>query len=83
MILFDGYCMMLITSNFELIFWYWNWILSICIEEYLFTLDSYISTMAPFHFHRHLDFFQLVRNEDERELAKRFDMVSHNILLGV
>ncbi|XP_072031221.1 disheveled-associated activator of morphogenesis 1-like isoform X2 [Amphiura filiformis] len=24
---------------------------------------------------RHLDFFQLVRNEDERELAKRFDMV--------
>lgn len=24
---------------------------------------------------RHLDFFELVRNEDERELAKRFDMV--------
>lgn len=25
---------------------------------------------------RHLDFFEMVRNEDDSELAKRFDMVS-------
>ena len=26
-------------------------------------------------FYRHLDFFEMVRNEDEKELAKRFDQV--------
>lgn len=26
---------------------------------------------------RHLDFFEMVRNEDDSELAKRFDMVSN------
>ena len=28
-----------------------------------------------FSFYRHLDFFEMVRNEDEKELAKRFDQV--------
>ncbi|XP_041469305.1 disheveled-associated activator of morphogenesis 1-A-like isoform X2 [Lytechinus variegatus] len=31
---------------------------------------------------RHLDFFELVRNEDERELAKRFDMVHVDVRNG-
>ena len=26
-------------------------------------------------FYRHLDFFEMVRNEDEKELAKRYDQV--------
>lgn len=26
--------------------------------------------------YRHLDFFEMVRNEDDSELAKRFDMVT-------
>ena len=30
-------------------------------------------SLAP---HRHLDFFEMVRNEDDSELAKRFDLVS-------
>ena len=29
---------------------------------------------------RHLDFFEMVRNEDEKELAKRYDQVSWLIL---
>lgn len=29
---------------------------------------------------RHLDFFEMVRNEDDSELAKRFDMVSFPLL---
>ena len=27
-------------------------------------------------FHRHLDFFEMVRNEDERQLSKKFEVVS-------
>lgn len=29
---------------------------------------------------RHLDFFEMVRNEDDSELAKRFDLVSFLLL---
>lgn len=28
---------------------------------------------------RHLDFFEMVRNEDDLELAKRFDLVSFSL----
>lgn len=31
--------------------------------------------MLYFSLSRHLDFFEMVRNEDDSELAKRFDMV--------
>lgn len=34
-----------------------------------------------FSLFRHLDFFEMVRNEDDSELAKRFDMVSNLELL--
>ena len=27
-------------------------------------------------FFRHIEFFEMVRNEDEKELAKKFDIVS-------
>jgi hypothetical protein len=30
----------------------------------------------PLFFFRHLDFFEMVRNEDEKELARKFEKVS-------
>ena len=33
----------------------------------------------PLSFLRHLDFFEMLRNEDELEFAKRFELVSMNI----
>lgn len=36
-----------------------------------------------FFLSRHLDFFEMVRNEDDSELAKRFDMVSNVKLISV
>lgn len=33
---------------------------------------------SPLSFLRHLDFFEMLRNEDELEFAKRFELVSTN-----
>lgn len=33
----------------------------------------------PLSFLRHLDFFEMLRNEDELEFAKRFELVSTNV----
>lgn len=43
------------------------------------TLQSFCSYVSP---RRHLDFFEMVRNEDDYELAKRFDTVSSQLGTG-
>lgn len=40
------------------------------------THSSLLSLSCLCHISRHLDFFEMVRNEDDLELAKRFDLVS-------
>lgn len=49
----------------------------------VFGLNQNNLTSHCFSLSRHLDFFEMVRNEDDSELAKRFDMVSNAPLAPV